>query len=102
MGQAAQQQFVIDRGTCTAAAYRTVGAPPPSQNSPDTITTFSGYTSKGGYLYGQAHTTGSDPFFGAIAGSQQAVRENQYQQALANVFNGCMAQHGWTMQPVTR
>lgn len=102
VGQAAQQQFIVDRGTCTAAAYRAVGAPPPSQNPPDTVTTFSGYTTSGVYLYGQARTAASDPFFSAMAGGEQVVRENQYQQALTNVFNGCMAQHGWTLQIITR
>src|SRR5437879_12980581 len=40
-GQAAQQQFTIDNGACTAAAYRAVGEPPGSR---DTITDFSAST----------------------------------------------------------
>jgi len=101
-GQGAQQQFVADRGTCTAAAYRAVGAPPASQIPPDTVTTFSGYTSSGGYMYGQAHTTSGSLFAGPAEGFEQAQRENQYRTASTNVFNGCMAQRGWTLQAVTR
>lgn len=76
-GQAAQQQFVLDRGACTTAAYRAVGAPPASQTTPS-------------------------PLYGAAAGIQQAERENQYQAAFMNVFSGCMAERGWTLRAITR
>lgn len=101
-GQAAQQQLAADHGNCIATAYRAVGGPPASQTPPDTVTNFSGYTSSGGYVYGQARTTTQSPFFGAPAGMQQAERENQYQGALMNVIYGCMVQRGWTLQAVTR
>lgn len=101
-GQGAQQQFDADRGTCAAAADRAVGVPPVSRTPSETVTDFSGYTSSGGYVYGQARTTPQSPFFGSPAGRQQAERENQYESALLNVFAGCMAQRDWTLQAVTR
>jgi hypothetical protein len=101
-GEEAQQQFTVDRRSCTAAAYRAVGGPPTSQTQPDAITNFSGYTGSGGYFYGQARTSPQSPYFGSPAGTQQAERENQYENALLNVFGGCMAQRGWSLQPVTR
>lgn len=101
-GQRAQQQFAIDHGACTAAAYSAVGAPPASQTSPDTVTNFSGYTGSGGYFYGQARTSPQSQYFGSPAGTQQADREIQYRNAFLGVFGGCMSQRGWSLQPVRR
>ena len=100
-GEMAQQQFAVDRGTCTAAAYRAVGAPPAGP-PPDTVTNFSGYTGSGGYFHGQARSSPQSPYFGAPAGSQQAEREIQYQNAYLSVFGGCMAQRGWSLQTVAK
>jgi hypothetical protein len=100
-GPQAQQQYGIDHGTCTGAAYRAVGAPPPGP-PPDTVTNFSGYTGSGGYFSGQARTSPQSPFFGAPAGAIQAEREIQYRNAYLSVYGGCMAQRGWSLQTVTR
>ncbi len=101
-GQAAEQQLTADRSSCTITARSAVGAPPVSQNQPDIVTNFSGYTSSGGYVSGQARMTTQSPMFGAAAGIQQAEVENRHQDALLNVFVGCMAQRGWAIQAVGR
>lgn len=101
-GSAAEQQFAADRGTCTAAAHRAIGAPPQApQLPPSSTTNFSGYTSQGTYVQGQAQTTYSDPnpFW---SGVKQSEAEGQYRAALSSVFNGCMAQRGWSQHSVTR
>ena len=98
-GQAAAQQLVADRGACTAAAYQAIGAPPLVAGAPSNRdTTFSGYTSSGTYFYGQ--TQSHDFSAWGPAASIQADREMQYRNVLANVFMGCMAQRGWTLQAV--
>ena len=101
-GSEAQQQFVADQGACTGAAYRVVGGPPQApQLPPPSTTNFSGYTSQGNYVQGQAQTTYSsqNPFWD---GMQQGQAQAQYQNALTSVFNGCLAQRGWSQYSVTR
>jgi len=101
-GSAAEQQFVADRGTCTGAAYRAIGGPPQSpQLPPPSTTNYSGYTSQGTYIQGQAQTTYSDPN-PFLSGVRQGEADAQYRAALTNVFNGCMAQRGWSQYSVTR
>lgn len=101
-GQPAQQQLTADRGTCTIAAYQAIGGPPTQpQRPPDTQTTFSGTTSRGDYFSGQARANTSDPNPSASA-LQQGRIESEYKAALTNVFNGCMAQRGWSLRAVTR
>jgi hypothetical protein len=86
-GQAAQQQFIVDNGACTASAYRAVGEPPRSPNA----------------VSGGA----SGSSLGSVAeGMQQAQLEQQHQAALnqrqaglQSVYAWCMAQRGWTFRP---
>lgn len=80
-GQGAEQQLVVDRGACTAEAYRAIGPPPAPPGASGTVTDFSGTTSSGVYVTGQARTTGQTLGWGA-GGVQQANMENQYQTAL--------------------
>lgn len=99
-GAAAQQQFSVDQGACTAEAYRVIGGPPQSpQLPPGSTTTFSGNTSRGTQFSGQAQTTYSDPnpFW---SGYKQAEAERQHRTALSQVFTGCMAQRGWSQYAV--
>ena len=95
-GQAAKQQHAVDSAACIGAARSAVGAPSASQTRPDTVTNFSGYSSSGGYISGQARTTTQSPMFGAAAGIQQAEIENRSEAAVANMALGCMARRGWS------
>jgi hypothetical protein len=77
-GNEAQQQFTVDKGDCTATAYKSVGGPPaPSTN------------------------TGRDPnqFW---SGYTQAQAQQRYQTAYDDIFNGCMARRGWALVPLPR
>lgn len=95
-GQAAQQQHTVDSRVCVADARNAVGPPPTSQTPPNTVTNFSGYTSSGGYISGQATTTTQSPMFGAPNGIQQANAQNQYMNAIGQLTLNCMAQRGWS------
>jgi len=95
-GQAAQQQHAMDSRACISGARNAAGPPPVSLTPPDTVTNFSGYSSSGGYISGQARTTTQSPFFGAPAGIQQANMQNQWEANIANMALGCMAQRGWS------
>jgi hypothetical protein len=108
-GEAAGQQFPIDNGACTAAAYRSIGSPPQEPAAPSShgsVTNFTASTSSGESISGQATTSRSGGLYGAPAGAEEAQRQIQYQNAsqqystaLRSVYVGCMAQRGWTLQP---
>ena len=97
-GQAAQQQLAIDTDPCLATARNVVGPPPATQTPRDTVTTFSGYSSSGGYVRGEARTTTQSGMYGAPVGIQQSDMQNQYANTINSVFLGCMRQRGWTWQ----
>jgi hypothetical protein len=101
-GPAAQQQFNTNQAICTSDAYRTAGPPPRApQPPPNSTTSFYGQTTQGTNFQGQAQTTYSqgNPFTSAF---EQGQAEGRYQNAISAIFNGCMAQKGWSQYAVTR
>jgi hypothetical protein len=95
-----QARFSIDQGHCTAAAYRSVG-PLPTTDTETTNTTFAATTSSGETISGTATSTQSGTSLGSVAeGMAQAQRQQQYQAAINSIYNGCMAERGWTLRQV--
>jgi len=99
-GQNAQQQLNIDSGECTAAAHQAIGpAPHPiAQPSTNNMTSFYGTTSSGAYFSGQARSANNDFSAWGPSSSIQIDREVNHRNSLANVYNGCMAQRGWSLR----
>ena len=110
-GQAAERQFVIDRGECDAAAVNAVQVPSMSTGSgSQTSSTQIQMRSSSGQTYSgemrtqsQSSASGlspSSPMQGAIAGYQagaESGRVQQAQQARQNFFASCMYRKGWSM-----
>ena len=108
-GDSSNTRYAADHGQCTAAAYQAVpvSAPIPTQQrqSSGGISTFSGSTSTGTTFSGEvvtidqrSHVSIGQGYLNTVQQQQAIAAKDQEAYARQQVFSGCMAQRGWTLQ----